>query len=374
VRQLTGYRFKKCVLHIGTEKTGSTAIQDYLSAHRRPLAKAGALYPVQLDPNTASQWEFAAVANRVPWKQDLGRELGISDAASQDQFRTDFASRLDKQFAANSHADTLLISSEHLQSRLTTLEEIKTLRTYLERWVQEFEIIVYFRRQDKLALSLLSTRLKSAAKFDASNIARVLNSVPKYYEYDAIFERWMSVFGIDAMRPRLYEPDSWVHHDLISDYCATASIPRFETEQIVRNRSLSRKGFLFIQAVNDIYPKVLDQPSDNRRAKLISFIANRYPGKYYLMSRDQAESFYRQFEETNKRLKQLAFSDVQGDLFSRDFSEYPETAEPLGGDYMEAAEIAVDIWKELFDDSLQDDTPLLRQVRRLIRKKRNKRK
>ena len=134
--------FKKCILHIGTEKTGTTAIQDYLKSNRTALAKHGVYHPIASDTEHASQWEFAAIVHHAPWTQDMGRELGITNKASQETFRETLSQKLDAEFEKVESADTLIISSEHFQSRLYLEHEISALKTFLERWVEIFEVLV----------------------------------------------------------------------------------------------------------------------------------------------------------------------------------------------------------------------------------------
>ena len=57
-------RFKSCVLHIGTEKTGSTAIQHYLIENRHRLSRHGVLFPVAASATHTSQWTQWIIARR----------------------------------------------------------------------------------------------------------------------------------------------------------------------------------------------------------------------------------------------------------------------------------------------------------------------
>ena len=336
--------FKKCILHIGTEKTGTTAIQDYLKSNRTALAKHGVYHPIASDTEHASQWEFAAIVHHAPWTQDMGRELGITNKASQETFRETLSQKLDAEFEKVESADTLIISSEHFQSRLYLEHEISALKTFLERWVEIFEVLVYFRRQDELALSLLSTRLKSSAQVTLDNILRTLNSAPKYYAYDEIYSRWADVFGADAMNPRIYDPDQWPKDSLVSDFCAASGLPELSTVPHRFNRSLNRQGFQFIHALNHLYPNPPGDRTDEKRAELVRRVGQLFAGKYYPLSQHQAISFYRQFDKANERLREMAFPDKPAPLFSEDFSQYPEEAESVVPDFNDAVEVAVALW------------------------------
>lgn len=337
--------FRKCVLHIGTEKTGTTAIQHYLKNNRERLRRSGVYYPMAQDTDQTSQWEFVALCHHAPWLQDIGKELGVADAEGQQLFSNNLKQKLDREFTRHSDQDTLVISSEHLQSRLYFREEIERLKVFLEPWVERFEILVYFRRQDQLALSLLSTRLKSSARLEIDDIISTLNSTPKYYAYDEIFERWSDVFGIEAMRPKIYDRHQWPSQDLMADFSAAIGAPKLEVENTRYNRSLNRKGFHFIQALNSVYPNDIGDRSDTSRTALVSEVGRLFPGNFYPISREQAQEFFKQFKETNNRLKETAFPARQTPLFSDDFSEYPEEAEEISPDYRDAVLVAVELWK-----------------------------
>ena len=353
--------FKKCILHIGTEKTGTTAIQDYLKSNRAALAKHGVYHPIASDTEHASQWEFAAIVHHAPWTQDMGRELGITDKASQETFRETLSRKLDAEFKKVDSTDTLIISSEHFQSRLYLDHELSALKTFLERWVETFEIVVYFRRQDELALSLLSTRLKSSAQVTLDNILKTLNSAPRYYAYDEIYSRWANVFGADAMNPRIYDPDHWPKDSLVSDFCAAAGLPELSTVPHRFNRSLNRQGFQFIHALNHLYPNPPGDRTDEKRAELVRRVGQLFAGKYYPLSKHQAISFYRQFDAANERLREMAFPDKPAPLFSEDFSQYPEEAESVIPDFNDAVEVAVALWNSSPAQKEPADKPSLRK-------------
>lgn len=336
-------RFKSCVLHIGTEKTGSTAIQHYLIENRHRLSRHGVLFPVAASATHTSQWEFVAVSHHRPWIQDVGRELEITGPEGQAEFRTELEAKLDAEFKTKT-ADTLLISSEHFQSRLSQENEIGALKKFLERWADSFKIIVYFRRQDELALSLLSTRIKSSAPIDVQNILRTMKKSPRYYAYDDIFERWANTFGEESIIARIYDEARWPSGDLIADFCEAASIPTFPHSNEKYNLSLDRKGFHFIHALNTHYTNRTDGIAQRERMKIVRLISERHAGKYYPISRSEAEGFYRAFEDTNRRLQELAFPKMTGPLFSQDFSMYPTQAEPSAASYEEAVELALELW------------------------------
>lgn len=343
-------KFKRCILHIGTEKTGTKAIQTYLRSVEAKLLTSGILFPTAADRGNLSQWEFAAVAHHAPWKQDIGRVFGITDALSQIEFTNQLRDTLTREFNANRNADTLVISSEHFQSRLTSVDDITRLRDFLALWVEQFEIIVYFRRQDQMALSFMSTRLKSSVKIHANDYLRTMGSTPNYYLYDQIFSRWSEVFGKSNIQARIYDPAEWIAGDLTEDFCRSVDLPHPASKILRVNQSLSPKAFHFLRVLNELYPSIPGDRNDPIRSALVRQVAILYPGKFYPIARADAEAFYQQFQQTNLNLQRLAFPDRQTSLFSNDFSEYPETADDHSPKYEDAVEIAVELWRGMHHD------------------------
>ncbi len=339
-------RFKRCIIHIGTEKTGSTAIQTHLERNRRKLLRAGVLYPASAGQVYSSQMEFVAAIIDTPWNTDIGRIFNIDDEAGQAAFRKTLAASLETEFEQAQPAHTLLISCEHFHSRVHSQEAISRLKDFLDQWVEDYEIIVYFRRQDRVALSYQSTQLKSSVDLNGSSISHVLSSMPHYFAYDALYENWAAIFGSSALKARLYLPDNWASGDAVSDFCEVSGLPVPDPSPPTINRSLNRTGFHFLRALNRRFPIMPGDKTDRARQTLVEYIARTHAGQYYPISRQDVKALYKRFDEPNEKLRRRAFPDHPAPLFGDDFSDYPEEAEPAEPDYEEAVELAVKLWRE----------------------------
>ena len=353
-------RFSQCIIHIGTEKTGSKAIQDYLNRNRTALTRAKILYPKPLGDAQLSQWQFVAAVHPHPWRQDIGRSLNIFDEDSRAAFKSNLIHDLEKQFHQYPQTETLILSSEHFQSRLPDAQSILDLKRLLSRWVNRFWIVVYFRRQDQFAVSLLSTRIKSFVPMKKTELQQELGAPRRYFDYLALFDLWGSVFGRDAILARLYQQDHWPNNDLIQDFCATAGIPHNGEETQRMNVSLSRKGFQFLMAVNNLFPITPGDHTNDMRRRLVDAVSENFPGKYYPITQDQAQTFYEQFDESNEQLRQRAFENLPYPLFDDDFSEYPTSPDSEFPEYSEAVEIAVSLWRQKLDHVNSKRNPIQR--------------
>lgn len=334
-------KIKRCVLHIGTEKTGTSTIQEYLKVNRKNLSKDGVLYPAFAGPNGGSQWEFVAYVLPQPWKFELGKRFNIKSEKDHLNFQQDLLENLNNEITANQF-NTLLISSEHFHSRLNNVKLINRLKKLLDDFVESYEIILYLRRQDRLACSFYSTKIKNAAANPVVFPYKKNGGLVYYFDFERIYDNWAEVFGEKNIRVRLFNEQELKNQDLLQDFCEVAGLP-YENKNIPSqfNRSLEQSAADFLLEINRLY----GGKRSPERDELARLLTRLFPGKNYPATREQAISFYRSFAEGNERLKAKAFPGRIEPLFDDGFSEYPKNAEDLQPSYSEAVKIALEIWK-----------------------------
>lgn len=337
-------RFKRCVLHIGTEKTGTSTIQAFLSQNRGLLADEGVLYPAfGGGKNGGSQWGFAACAARQAWKLDIGRFLNIQNEEEQKRYRADLIETFNRDARALSDRQLLVISCEHFQSRLRHVDEIAALKGFLSHWVDDFHIVLYLRRQDRMAMSLYSTKVKSGNPSPVLFNNLKPGRLPYYYDYETLYRQWTEVFGADAITVRLLDPSDLVGGDLLQDFSAVSGISldgRYMPDRI--NESLSQEGVDFLLEVNRQLPKAdEDEATDAFRQKISSRTSLLCKGHPAGIARARAEAFYEHFRESNERLKELVFPDREAPLFDDDFDGYNHEAVDAEPRYEDAVRLAI---------------------------------
>jgi len=328
----TAVRVDRIVLHIGTEKTGTSAIQHFLSKNRAALAADGFVYPEFTGPNGGSQWGFVAAIAQRPWRMDFGARLGIRDEASAANYRQRLLTAIDQELLACPGRHTLLLSCEHFHSRLRKPRRLEALKQLLSRWSDRVEVIVYLRRQDLVAVSHYSTQLKSG-RSKPQVFPPVADGLPYYYDYERIYDNWCQVFDEQAVQAALYEQHNTAGDGLLSDFCSRAGILEEGKKRPARvNESLSEIGAALLREVNRQWPKQpLDGPNPSREL-LVAGIAREHPGRCSPVTRSEAEAFYAHFVDSNARLAARAFPALSTALFAPDFSDYPETLPPPAGD------------------------------------------
>lgn len=335
------------VVHIGTEKTGTSTIQEFLNLNRSALAHEGvgflkspgrrnnrkiATYCMSLDrvDDYVRRHDLAAKSSRKRWKDKTKRELGQEIKSLKKE---------------NVHS--FIISSEHLHSRLQSRAEIQNLSHLLEGYFSDIKIIVYLRRQDQLITSLSATSLVDEVSHHVlNNDGSCPDNVSKddwYYNYRNLLENWSGVFGATNVVPRVFDKAMLVEGDLIKDFKLHSGLFDKGWELQIpedRNRSSSLVSQEVVRIFNQSFPNLSKSNKFARsiRTRLLERLDNEFPGPPRMPIRAEAMRFYNIFREDNKRLSQRWFS--VGNVFSEDFSMYPENPMPV--------EISTDVLNTVF--------------------------
>jgi hypothetical protein len=194
-----------------------------------------------------------------------------------------------------------LISSEHLQSRLTTREEVERLADILKPLFSDIRILVYLRHPLATAISYWSMRVKGGAPLLA--LGEPGNFGHHICDHRGILERWLAAFPLSPFCVRLFERQSFEAGDLIRDFCAAAGIdwhPELRMPPRL-NETLSYQAIRLLARINEQVPRWINgQINPNRAALASSFLECFASFPAYRPSRSELErysAFYRDSEE-----------------------------------------------------------------------------
>ncbi len=155
----------KIYLHIGTEKTGTTSIQLFLSKNREELSNNKIMYSKVLgDPNNI---RLSIALQNIDKIDDSRIHSKIITKESIVNFRDELSNDLSEEIHREK-PDILIISSEYLSSRMDNPDELERLKAFLNQFSEDITVIVYLRRQDKFFESLYSTAIKKGHIMDFS--------------------------------------------------------------------------------------------------------------------------------------------------------------------------------------------------------------
>lgn len=230
---------RRCLLHIGAPKTGTTAIQQFLSDNPAALAALGYAYP--------------AAARRAGGHHDLAFLAGggYPDwAVPQDQPLDALVDALRAEIEAG--PATTLLSSENFYL-LCQPAAVLDLMARLGFAPGSVTVVVYLRRQDEAALSWYNQAVK--AQGYAGSLEEHLAAHHGLWDYDARLQAWAEAFGADRLLVRRYGGD--VRRDFLDALGLPADGFRFPAERI--NTEINRDILEFQRQLNRLPLPSLDK-------------------------------------------------------------------------------------------------------------------
>jgi len=319
-----------CVIHIGTEKTGSTFLQNWLYKNGKRLSRQGvALTRTASFPNNRKIVSYL--------QEDLDeyfREHGVASHAARELhfsgFEQDFRAELIDCLRKH---HTVLLTSEHFHSRFKTEASVKRLRDFLEPHFSEFRIVCYFREQSKVRTSLYSTALRGQYKNALHDFHPDPDINSHYYNYSEVLQKWERVFGAENLVARIYDHAQFYEGDLRKDFLKFA-LPRVKRRKLgyrnqTDNRALSRSMATLFLAINKkrsrFAGRFVDPTPRAFKAALsrLSFIDDGVP-----LLDERQNQLYDKFNRQNIGFFKRFFSSSEN-LFSRPQNQHQAAPEPV---------------------------------------------
>ncbi len=322
-----GRRKRAAILHIGTEKTGTTFIQRFLWQNREQFPQQGVFIPSagRIAPLMAQYTSLPLLCGAPERISDLvprGRQLD----EMRRRFEDEIAFEMD---SLPQSIDTVVFSSEHLHSRIKNKDEISQLKSFLDRFFESYRIIVYLRRQDEMGVSFYNERLKGGDNPESIFDLTVDNS---YYDLYGLLREWSAVFGRDSVHPRLFDRREFPQGELLRDFLDAIGVTPFEGAKLgfQNNPSLNVTGQAVVRAFNSFHQHAATDGGgpdfDELRGRLMDFLTEHYAGRGSQPSQEEARAFYAAFAEDNEKLRAEWFPD-HSRLFDDAFDKYPESPE-----------------------------------------------
>ena len=317
---------RELFLHIGTTKTGSTSIQFVLEAQRRELLAQGAYYPKTHGAKRHLLLAFAA-AGSGRFRQMSGDAIwqGMEPAARLDAYRVEFAAEL---AGLQKRTDRVILSAEQFGLMLRAPEQIQRLHDMLAPHFTKITVVIYLRRQDSHYASMYAQMLRMGNLHLPDLAAVRAISFNTDYDYAELLSRWTSVFGEDAVVPRLFERTSAAPFDVVDDFLhfcrVKLSLPP-DDDKRARNPSMNLVGQSVLLKVGEALQrktgtKHIDGFLWNKVAEAVTAAS---PGQGWQPTQDEARSFLARFEESNEAVRKRWFPE-RASLFALDYAKLPK--------------------------------------------------
>jgi hypothetical protein len=307
------------IIHIGTEKTGTSSIQEFLHRNRKQLNKNGYYY--LRSPGLRNHRKLAHLVMSSEKKDLFTIQNKIEEHNARALWKQKTVNAIYSELSSIPNTiHTVVVSSEHFHSRLTNELELKELKSLFEDVFDpcNFQIVCYLRRQDKLAVSLHSTRLK--INYDSKRIFPDVTENNHYYNYEKMLSLWAKTFGQKCLNVRLFEKNLFINRDLLEDFLSTVNIGFDERYIRTKEQNISltsKQRFLMIEINRDKMIPFKFRQSIKRY--ILEDISDRYKDRGFSVSAKSAKEFYFLFKESNNSVAKTFFN--RQSLFDESFND-----------------------------------------------------
>jgi hypothetical protein len=234
-----GAEAMRLLFHIGTAKTGSSALQSTFARSARYLAGRGVLFPVPRFGLGERNHKLYASQCAAPGR--LPRHMSGRPERLQARFERFHATALAR--VAERRPDLVLLSSESLFFRLDSgrVERFRAVLAAFGAGPPGF--VAYLRRPSEHYLSLLQQGLKAAAAVPQPGPPRLRRAIAG----------WQEAFGPDSLALHLFYRSALEGGDVVDDFVARHLAPYgVEAGALSRsgevNVSLGPESILLMQA------------------------------------------------------------------------------------------------------------------------------
>ncbi len=296
----------KVILHIGTEKTGTSSIQLFLNKNRRVLRSNG--YHYLQTAGTHNHWALPAYCCESHRLDDFFRMQSVETDQERDSFKRDFITRFDHELRSlpeNIH--TVIISSEHFHSRLRSEREMQNLKTLLVQYFDDFSIFCYIREQADTCESWYSTSMKSGATYSFHEFIRRCKPEAYYFNYYEVLENWARFFGRECIQVAVFDRRQFVDENLVRDFASRIDpemVVKLNTTNRSENESLTPMGQALSRALNMQFSAgEIDSVNAKTLRACRDVIESNMSGKGQRMLFERRELIYKSFSESNEKVR-----------------------------------------------------------------------
>ena len=254
---------KNIVLHIGTNKTGTSTLQDFLHSNRAQLKQYGFYYPDLSDICGSAHHAVSRIL----------KGLSADEAGLPNTWFEDIVSRAD-----DTKCDTVIFSSEDFH----TIKDLALLKATFEGY--EVKVILYLREY----VAYLSSWYQQA--IHSRNLTMSFDEFIEFHKshYSSLLNKWAAAFGRDALVTSVYKRANLVGADITKDFISKlGGIDSNAIKNIGHDKNPSITGnLLFFKKVLNQFLTKEESLSVAYEIAAITKANPKYIGKMHISERD----------------------------------------------------------------------------------------
>ena len=277
----------RLILHIGSAKSGSSAIQWFLRDNHKGMLGNGVLTPDKaldmVGPMEAEQIFFF-------------EQMNTADNAEQK-----ITQRLTslRQYMLKQRLHTLIVSAENLLERGPRLADPLARAAVM---FDDVRIICYVRRQDDF---LISAWQQWFLKEFASLHAFLTVTAGVYADWNSWLRPWEDAFGTERITVRPFQRDRLTNGDVVTDFLKVMDVPHANTASLsgLSNRSFDEHLGDLAHRIRDEFDSIHDNRFYDTMLRTIGEQAYKSQRGSHLLTVDERIALVSRYAEGNEALK-----------------------------------------------------------------------
>ena len=289
---------KRLIVHIGANKTGSSAVQRFLSMNSLALRAEGIIVPDD---------EFR-IADKIQGHHVFGFQELLKNSS---EGRKQLEDAIDAVDLASPRATAIVLSAENLTANPAAPSLFEGLAKRFD-----IEVIVYIRRQDEY---ILSSWQQWYSKIWVDFWAWVISVVGVLGDWRAYLENWETIIPREKITVRIFERSKLEGGDVIADFYSMLGISKplsaLAYPKGTVNPSFSDAVMDLVKGNELIFRNVHDNDFYNFVVKMTGdkFMKS---ARQSSISISQRQSIIRRYKQQNDWIKKAYFPHIEGELFS----------------------------------------------------------
>lgn len=354
----------KAILHIGTPKTGTSTIQNFIIEHRELLQRQKIHTPpgvVAITDDEGCQYKlgrehFHLILSWLCRKSGTSPHFTIAVDHSDEKLDKDAVKkRVYEAMVADwsslpSGTEKVLFSCEAFYE-LRSIDDIRRLKEYLSPHFSEIKIIVYLRDQWGL-LTSFNSQIRKQGFVEPLFSDTILKHYLHWIDYRHSLSMWSEVFSPENIIVKPFIRKEFVQENLLNDFASIVGYTFDETQKTGdENLSINAEAAEYLRTLNAMpgFGRVSSDGTPNiSRDFLIKDLERHYSGKCPALSKSDVIEIAEKFRESNDWVARTFLNREH--LFPEpDLSKYPEERPAMLLTVEKCVEISATLMKTLFE-------------------------
>lgn len=333
----------RAILHIGSNKTGTTALQKTFATNVEELRRQGILYPVAGRGDTIRQ--FGIRAAFTPLETELsGYARRVANNEGRKNYSKAFIKEFDKELSQFS-GDSVILSDEALFIYASP-GLFGAISKFLQERFTEVQVVCYLRRPDEYLKSEYSQHIKVGGRQTVLERIEQMTSAALYEDK----LHYVRDFLDGSPVIRWYDNSQLKNGSIIDDFSDACGIdfPDLVTPGI-KNRSLSADGIKTLRAINKHF--------GNRRPEVLRRLTESYlcDGPKFQLRLKARKKIYEAVKDEHQRIIDAFFDGDKSQLYRIEDMLEPNQKEPPDPDiHKRVAKMLITLHNQLNGEDLSE--------------------